>query len=120
MKGRKIDVFSKGDIYYCDLGDTDGSVQRGYRPVLRIQNNTGNLYSPTLIVTPITTIIKKEHMPMHVIIGKSFGLSEDSMVMLEQIHTIDKIAQIGEYVGRVDELEMLKIDAALKVSVGLL
>ena len=119
MKERKEDVFSRGDIYYCDLGDTDGSVQRGYRPVLIIQNNTGNLFSPTLIVAPITTIIKKEHMPTHILIGKSFGLTEDSMVMLEQIHTVDKTEQIGEFVGRVSKTEMQKIDEALRVSVGL-
>ena len=119
VKGKNEKVFARGDIYYCDLRADAGSVQRGYRPVVIIQNDTGNRFSPTLIVTPITTIIKKEQLPTHVIMGKGFGLRNESMVLLEQIHTVDKLAQIGDYVGSISKAVMTKIDNALRLSVGL-
>ena len=102
-------IIQKGDIFYANLGETVGSEQSGIRPVLVIQNNVGNKYSPTLIITP---------QPTHVIIGKSFGLTEYSYALLEQIRTIDR-ARLLEYVGHVDESVMVKVDDALRVSLNL-
>lgn len=112
--------FRRGDIYVCDFADTGGSVQSGLRPALIIQNDKGNLYSTTLLVSPITSIVKKTHQPTHVILSTKFGLPVDSMVMLEQIITIDKEFHIYDYVGTVDNQAVIaKIDKALRVSLGL-
>ena len=80
----------RGEIYICDFVDVGGSVQNGLRPALIIQNSAGNEHSTTVIVSPITTIIKKEKLPTHVYLGAKYGLPEESMVMLEQIFTVDK------------------------------
>ena len=111
-------IIQKGDIFYANLGETVGSEQSGIRPVLVIQNNVGNKYSPTLIITPLTSKAKKLAQPTHVIIGKSFGLTEYSYALLEQIRTIDR-ARLLEYVGHVDESVMVKVDDALRVSLNL-
>ena len=79
----------RGEIYICDFVDVGGSVQNGLRPALIIQNSAGNEHSTTVIVSPITTIIKKEKLPTHVYLGAKYGLPEESMVMLEQIFTVD-------------------------------
>ena len=111
-------IIQKGDIFYANLGETVGSEPRGIRPVLVIQNNVGNKYSPTLIITPLTSKAKKLAQPTHVIIGKSFGLTEYSYALLEQIRTIDR-SRLLEYVGHVDESVMVKVDDALRVSLNL-
>lgn len=112
--------FHRGDIYYCEFADIGGSVQSGLRPALIIQNDIGNQFSPTVIVSPITSIVKKMDLPTHVYLGKSFGLDEESMVMLEQIHTVDKEIHLKEYIGEITDDAMLrKIDKAIKISMGL-
>lgn len=112
--------FHRGDIYFCDFIDQGGSVQSGLRPALIIQNNMGNKYSSTLIVSPITSIVKKKNQPTHVYLDKNFGLNEESMVMLEQINTVDKQVHIKEYVGSVNDKKVIaEIDKALKISLGL-
>ena len=112
--------FHRGDIYFCDFIEQGGSVQSGLRPALIIQNNMGNKYSSTLIVSPITSIVKKKDQPTHVYLDKNFGLNEESMVMLEQINTVDKEVHIKEYVGSVNDKKVIaEIDKALRISLGL-
>ncbi len=108
----------KGDIYFADLGETVGSEQNGIRPVLVIQNDVGNKYSPTVIVTPLTSRSKKPAQPTHVVIGKRFGLAEYSFALLEQIRTIDRMRLLS-YIGHADELVMSCVDTALRVSLDL-
>ena len=112
-------VFRKGDIYFCNIIDVGGSVQCGLRPALILQNDIGNKYSPTLIVAPITSVTKKKDLPTHIILGSRFGLKEDSMVMLEQIITVDKIVHVRNYIGRVDDRSIREINNALNISLGL-
>jgi mRNA interferase MazF len=111
-------LIEKGDIYFADLGETVGSEQSGMRPVLIVQNNVGNKHSPTLIVSPLTTKNKKMFLPTHVSLGNRFGLKEESIVLLEQIRTIDRI-RLGIYIGKIDQPTMLQVDAAIAVSFGL-
>lgn len=110
----------RGEIYICDFVDVGGSVQNGLRPALVIQNNVGNKHSTTVIVSPITSIIKKDKLPTHVYLGTEYGLPDESMVMLEQIYTVDKNYHIREYVGLIDDKETIKkINHALRVSLAL-
>jgi len=112
--------FRRGDICLCDFVDVGGSVQKGLRPAVIIQNDVGNRFSSTVIVSPITSTIKKIEQPTHVFISKDFGLPEDSMVMLEQIQTIDKEFHIREYIGFIDDVSMInKINKALCRSLAL-
>ena len=106
----------RGDIYYADLNPVIGSEQGGVRPVLVIQNDVGNACSSTLIVTAITSKLHKLDIPTHIIINS--GLDVDSVVLLEQIRTIDR-ARIKKYITRVDDETMKKIDEGLLISVGL-
>lgn len=117
MENNFADV-QRGDMYYADLNPVVGSEQGGIRPVLIVQNNTGNKFSPTVIVAAITSRPKKEGLPTHVPVTKRYGLSEDSMVMLEQLRTIDK-RRLKGFIGYVDEEIMDYIDTALGISVGL-
>ena len=107
----------RGEIYYADLSPTIGSEQDGYRPVLIVQNNTGNRYSPTTQIVPITTQVKKTTLPIHVSISKCCGLETDSIALIEQLRTIDK-SRLGEYVGEISSCEQARIDKALCISVG--
>ena len=108
----------KGDIYYADLNPVVGSEVGGIRPVLVIQNDVGNRFSPT-IVTAITSRMKKKHYPMHVPIDASVGgLPADSTIMLEQIRTIDK-RRIKGYIGHLDVETMQLVDAAAKIALGI-
>ena len=107
----------RGDIYYADLNPTVGSEQGGVRPLVILQNNVGNRHSPTVIAAAITAKPKKP-LPTHAAIAGISGLSRESFVLLEQIRTIDR-SRLREYVGRLDEQEMQKIDEALAISVGL-
>lgn len=112
-------MVKRGDIYYADLSPVVGSEQGGMRPVLIIQNNIGNHYSPTVIVAAITTKIQKGKMPTHVEIASTKeGLEKDSVVLLEQIRTIDKL-RLKDKVTQVDASIMELVDEALAVSVGL-
>ena len=94
-----------GEIYYCDLGSGKGSVQAKLRPVLIIQNDTGNKNGPTTVVAAISSAIKKLCMPTHIILDRTCGLREKSIVMLEQIRTIDKSSELGEYIGAVRDTQ---------------
>lgn len=110
----------RGEIYYADLGKVVGSEQGGNRPVLIIQNNIGNRYSPTTIVAIITSRNTKAKLPTHYWIEQwcECGLKTPSMVEFEQIKTLDK-QRFGEYVGELDEYEMKKIKRHINISLGL-
>ena len=103
-------IVKRGDIYYADLSPVIGSEQGGVRPVLIIQNDVGNKYSPTVIAAAITSKINKAKMPTHIELGaKEYGLNKDSVILLEQIRTIDK-KRLREKIGRLDDELMLKVD----------
>ena len=109
----------RGDMYYTDLTLGIGSEQIGYRPVLIIQNNFGNKHSQTVIAATITSRTKsKAKILTHCFIKKQQGLDQDSLVLLEQVRTIDK-SRLREYIGTLDSEAMRKIDKVLAVSVGL-
>ncbi len=109
----------RGDIYYADLSPVVGSEQGGMRPVLIVQNDTGNRYSPTVIAAAITSQLNKAKLPTHIsLTGQSYGLTKDSVVLLEQIRTIDK-RRLKERMGRLDDALMNKVDTAIAVSFGL-
>lgn len=111
-------AIKRGDIYFADLSPAMGSEQSGIRPVLVIQNDIGNLHSPTIIITAITGR-KKKRMPTHVVLHQQgTGLWETSLIMLEQIRTIDR-KRLMEYIGHADEKTMEMVDKALAVSVGI-
>lgn len=113
-KSSNIDI-KRGDIHFANLTGVVGSEQGGIRPVVVIQNNTGNLHSPTIIVATITSQTKAS-LPTHVTIT-GYGLKKESIVLLEQIRTIDKCRLKG-YIGHVDELMMKKIDKAKEISMS--
>lgn len=109
----------RGDIFYADLSPVVGSEQGGTRPVLIVQNDTGNKHSPTVIAAAITSQTNKAKLPTHIEFpGKSAGLSKDSVVLLEQIRTIDK-RRLREHMGHLDEGMMSRVDTAIAVSFGL-
>ena len=109
----------RGDIFYADLSPVVGSEQGGTRPVLIVQNDTGNRHSPTVIAAAITSQTGKARLPTHInIAGGSVGLSKDSVILLEQIRTIDK-RRLREHMGRLDEKQMSMVDDAIAVSFGL-
>ena len=109
----------RGDIYYADLSPVVGSEQGGVRPVLIVQNDTGNRYSPTVIAAAITSQVNKARLPTHIALeSQKYGLTKDSVVLLEQIRTLDK-RRLREKMGRVDHKLMEKIDSAIAVSFGL-
>ncbi|MBE7032208.1 MAG: type II toxin-antitoxin system PemK/MazF family toxin [Ruminococcaceae bacterium] len=112
-------VVKRGDIYYADLSPVVGSEQGGVRPVLIIQNDIGNKYSPTVIATAITSQINKAKMPTHIELdANEYGLSKDSVVLAEQIRTIDK-KRLKEKIGHLDEKLMTRVNEALEISFGL-
>ncbi len=109
----------RGDIFYADLSPVIGSEQGGVRPVLIVQNNVGNKYSPTVIAAAITSRQQKAGLPTHIPVdAKSCGLSKDSVVLLEQVRTLDK-QRLKERMGALGDNDMQKIDKALSVSFGL-
>ena len=112
-------VYRRGDIYCADLDPVVGSEQGGIRPVIVIQNDTGNRYSPTLIVATVTTKIrKKENMPTHLLIRDNPAFKEASVVQLEQIRTIDK-SRLKQKMGSLPPEKIEAVDMAIKVSLGL-
>lgn len=112
-------TIKRGDIYYADLSPVVGSEQGGIRPVLIVQNDVGNKYSPTVIAAAITSQKEKTKLPTHIPLhSQACGLSRDSVVLLEQIRTIDK-RRLKERMGRLDGGDMTKVDKALSVSFGL-
>lgn len=108
----------RGEIYFADLSPVIGSEQGGIRPVLIIQNDTGNKFSPTVIVAAITSQLSKAKIPTHVeLSAKEYGLQKDSVVLLEQIRTIDK-RRLKEKVCELDGLKMRKVNVAILISLG--
>lgn len=116
---RKMNV-KRGDIYYADLSPVVGSEQGGVRPVLIVQNDVGNKYSPTVIAAAITSQQDKSRLPTHISVnGNACGLSKDSVVLLEQVRTLDK-QRLKERMGNLSTTDMNKINKALTVSFGLI
>ena len=109
----------RGDIFYADLSPVVGSEQGGTRPVLIVQNDMGNRHSPTVIAAAITSQMNKAKLPTHIeLTGRNVGLTKDSVVLLEQIRTIDK-RRLREHTGHADRSVMDQVDSALAVSFGL-
>ena len=116
MKDKKI---LRGDMFYANLGRGIGSEQKGYRPVLIIQNNVGNKYSPTVIVASITSRVGiKAKLPTHYFINTEDGLQAPSIILLEQISTIDK-KRLDSYIGHLSQKNVDGVNEALSISVGL-
>lgn len=112
-------VVKRGDIFYADLSPVVGSEQGGVRPVLIVQNDTGNRHSPTVIAAAITSQTGKARLPTHIsLAAMSCGLPKDSVVLLEQIRTLDK-RRLKDRMGELDEPSMTRVDHALQVSFGL-
>ena len=117
-------VVKRGDIFYADLSPVIGSEQGGLRPVLIIQNDVGNKYSPTVIAAAITSKTGKTKLPTHIDVLRSedserdYGLARDSVILLEQIRTIDK-RRLKEHMGHLDTITMQKVNTAISVSFGL-
>ena len=132
MKGQSGNVVHRGDIYYADLSPVVGSEQGGIRPVLIVQNDIGNRYSPTVIAAAITSQTGKTKLPTHIEVqseppagsnsptgGTRNGLAKNSIILLEQIRTIDK-RRLREKMGRLDDQTMQMVDNAISVSFGLI
>lgn len=113
-------IVKRGDVFYADLSPVVGSEQGGVRPVLVVQNDVGNKYSPTIIISAITSQINKAKLPTHIEISASeFGLSKDSVVLLEQIRTVDK-RRLRDKIGHFNDELMKKVNEGLRVSLGLI
>lgn len=113
-------TYLRGELYYADLGTGIGSEQNGYRPVVIIQNDVGNRHSPTTIVAAISTQIKtKANLPTHYHLKPGSGLVQPSMVMLEQIRTVDK-TRLVQYIGKLSDGELKGLNHALAISIGLI
>ena len=114
-----MDNIRRGDIFYADLSPVIGSEQGGLRPVLIVQNDVGNKYSPTVIAAAITSRMTKSKLPTHIdVFGEKVGLSKDSVILLEQIRTIDK-KRLKEKMGHLDNDVMHEVNEAIVVSFGL-
>lgn len=110
---------SRGDIFYADLSPVVGSEQGGVRPVLVVQNDVGNKFSPTVIIAAITSQLSKAKLPTHIELGKDqYNLPKDSVVLLEQIRTLDK-RRLKDKIGMIDALTMQRIDVAIMISLGI-
>lgn len=108
----KDNYIKRGDVFYANLNPVIGSEQKGERPVVVVQNNLANKHSPTLIIVPITAVIKKDYLPTHILIKKNKFLKYNSMILVEQIRVVDKL-RLKAYLGRLDDDEMKKIDNAI-------
>lgn len=109
----------RGDIFYADLSPVVGSEQGGIRPILIVQNDVGNKYSPTVIAAAITSRLNKTRLPTHIEVDASvYGLAKNSVILLEQIRTLDK-RRLKEKMGHLDRTAMYKVNQALSVSFGL-
>lgn len=112
-------LIRRGDIFYADLSPVVGSEQGGIRPVLIVQNDIGNKYSPTVIASAITSQINKAKLPTHIELNaKGYGIPKESVILLEQVRTIDK-KRLREKVGHLDDELMAKVNEAIAVSFGL-
>lgn len=113
-------IVKRGDVFFADLSPVVGSEQGGTRPVLIIQNDIGNRFSPTVIIAAITAQIQKAKLPTHVEIdAKKYGFERDSVILLEQLRTIDK-SRLTDRITHLDDELMEKVDIALEISLGLL
>jgi len=113
-------TYKRGDIYFADFGQGIGSEQMGYRPVVIIQNDTGNKHSPTVVVAAVTSKVEaKAKQPTHCFIGAEYGLELPSVILLEQLRTLDK-QRLEKYIGRLSERHLNDLNHALAISVGLI
>ena len=111
-------TIKRGDIFYADLSPVVGSEQGGIRPILVVQNDVGNRYSPTIIASAITSQLTKAKLPTHIEVQSGqFGLPRDSVILLEQIRTLDK-RRLKAKIGNLDERTMNRVDKALLISLG--
>ena len=111
-------MIKRGELYYADLSPVVGSEQGGVRPVLIVQNDVGNKYSPTVIAAAVTSRLDKAKLPTHIeLSAKEYGLAKDSVVLLEQIRTLDK-RRLKERIGELPEKTMRRVDGALLISLG--
>lgn len=111
-------MIKRGELYYADLSPVVGSEQGGVRPILIVQNDTGNKYSPTIIAAAVTSRLTKAKLPTHIeISANDFGLNKDSVILLEQIRTLDK-RRLKERIGALSPVTMRKVNAALLISLG--
>lgn len=111
-------IIKRGELYYADLSPVVGSEQGGIRPVLIVQNDIGNKYSPTIIAAAITSKLTKANLPTHIELSAlEFGLQKDSVILLEQIRTIDK-RRLKERIGLLPDGLMKKVEKALQISLG--
>ncbi len=111
-------MIKRGELYYADLSPVVGSEQGGVRPILIVQNDTGNKYSPTIIAAAITSQLNKAKLPTHIELNANeFGLLKDSVILLEQIRTLDK-RRLKEKIGELSPLKMQKVNTALLISLG--
>lgn len=114
----ELQIIKRGELYYADLSPVIGSEQGGIRPVLVVQNDVGNKYSPTVIAAAVTSKINKARLPTHIELSASvYGLTKDSVVLLEQIRTIDK-KRLKDKIGLLSEQTMMRVDDALLISLG--
>ncbi len=111
-------MIKRGELYYADLSPVIGSEQGGVRPILIVQNDTGNKYSPTIIAAAVTSSLTKAKLPTHIEISEGeFGLSKNSVILLEQIRTLDK-KRLKERIGELSPFTMQKVNTALLISLG--
>lgn len=111
-------TIKRGELYYADLSPVVGSEQGGVRPVLVVQNDVGNKYSPTIIAAAVTSKINKAKLPTHIELPLGdYGLQKDSVILLEQIRTLDK-RRLKERIGELPEVTMSKVDRAILISLG--
>ena len=115
----KEKTICRGDLFYYDFGTRTGSVQSGTRPVLVIQADDYNRNAPTIIVAAVTGVIKKRYLPSHILLGQEFGLKKPSMVLLEQLQTVNK-DELRDYIGTIEDEQLLRrINITLKKTFGL-
>ena len=107
----------RGELYYADLSPVVGSEQGGIRPVLVVQNDVGNKYSPTVIAAAVTSKINKAKLPTHIEIPSAYGLAKDSVILLEQIRTLDK-RRLKERIGELPPSTMIQVNRAILISLG--
>ncbi len=110
-------MIKRGELYYADLSPVVGSEQGGVRPVLVVQNNIGNKYSPTIIAVAVTSQINKAKLPTHIELDTTCGLPKDSVILAEQLRTLDK-RRLKDKIGALDDKAMQKVNNALLVSLG--
>lgn len=113
-------IVKRGELYFADLSPVIGSEQGGIRPVLVVQNDIGNKYSPTIIAAAITSKLDKAKLPTHIeLSSKEYGLEKDSVVLLEQIRTIDK-TRLKERIGELSPVKMNQVNKAMMISLGVI